>query len=105
MRRGSGDPRSHTHTLQPRIHRLTLKRQHPKHTLMHAPQRLALHKSLERLVAQGKLAKGERTLLFDAAPAQHQKEAFARLSRVCPDRKSTRLNSSHVRISYAVFCL
>src|SRR5438874_10720029 len=27
-------------------------------------------------------------------------------SRVCPgDRKSTRLNSSHVEISYAVFCL
>src|SRR5690554_7679827 len=24
---------------------------------------------------------------------------------VYPDRKSTRLNSSHVRISYAVFCL
>src|SRR5690554_7403980 len=24
---------------------------------------------------------------------------------VCQDRKSTRLNSSHVRISYAVFCL
>src|SRR5690554_7772015 len=23
----------------------------------------------------------------------------------CADRKSTRLNSSHVRISYAVFCL
>src|SRR5690625_5796300 len=23
----------------------------------------------------------------------------------CPDRKSTRLNSSHVAISYAVFCL
>src|SRR5436305_11522630 len=33
-----------------------------------------------------------------------------RLRRDCPkhrslDRKSTRLNSSHVRISYAVFCL
>src|SRR5690554_7287809 len=33
------------------------------------------------------------------------------LKKVCscmfwkPDRKSTRLNSSHVRISYAVFCL
>src|SRR3989442_5605714 len=27
------------------------------------------------------------------------------LSRVAQDRKSTRLNSSHVRISYAVFCL
>src|SRR3989442_7505469 len=26
-------------------------------------------------------------------------------SPVLPDRKSTRLNSSHVRISYAVFCL
>src|SRR6266699_2295324 len=26
-------------------------------------------------------------------------------SRSMPDRKSTRLNSSHVRISYAVFCL
>src|SRR3989442_4124881 len=28
-----------------------------------------------------------------------------RHSRRRPDRKSTRLNSSHVRISYAVFCL
>src|SRR5690349_22730288 len=26
-------------------------------------------------------------------------------SRLVPDRKSTRLNSSHVEISYAVFCL
>src|SRR5690349_22594987 len=26
-------------------------------------------------------------------------------SRHCSDRKSTRLNSSHVEISYAVFCL
>src|SRR5690606_39761427 len=29
-----------------------------------------------------------------------------RISAICPrDRKSTRLNSSHVKISYAVFCL
>src|SRR5690554_7268698 len=28
-----------------------------------------------------------------------------RLPRLSRDRKSTRLNSSHVRISYAVFCL
>src|SRR3989442_10219052 len=28
-----------------------------------------------------------------------------RLEQPCRDRKSTRLNSSHVRISYAVFCL
>src|SRR5690349_23660844 len=26
-------------------------------------------------------------------------------ARICTDRKSTRLNSSHVEISYAVFCL
>src|SRR3712207_8074955 len=29
----------------------------------------------------------------------------ARLSKVRQDRKSTRLNSSHANISYAVFCL
>src|SRR6266496_5987028 len=29
----------------------------------------------------------------------------ARFVREFPDRKSTRLNSSHVEISYAVFCL
>src|SRR6202453_4230768 len=29
----------------------------------------------------------------------------ATTTSVCPDRKSTRLNSSHLRISYAVFCL
>src|SRR5690349_22845444 len=28
-----------------------------------------------------------------------------RIGRPSPDRKSTRLNSSHVEISYAVFCL
>src|SRR3989442_10812481 len=36
--------------------------------------------------------------------------AFCTISMIrrfawCGDRKSTRLNSSHVRISYAVFCL
>src|SRR5436309_4440905 len=29
----------------------------------------------------------------------------SRYDRSIPDRKSTRLNSSHVKISYAVFCL
>src|SRR5207302_10547268 len=32
-------------------------------------------------------------------------ELAARDGRHAPDRKSTRLNSSHVKISYAVFCL
>src|SRR5690606_40327645 len=34
--------------------------------------------------------------------ARHRQRALAVLRR---DRKSTRLNSSHVKISYAVFCL
>src|SRR5690606_41267257 len=38
--------------------------------------------------------------------AQHANEDFLRLLHVLvEDRKSTRLNSSHVKISYAVFCL
>src|SRR5690554_7210099 len=34
-----------------------------------------------------------------------QRESVQRRGGVREDRKSTRLNSSHVRISYAVFCL
>src|SRR5690606_41212414 len=37
----------------------------------------------------------------DAARAEADNE----IARLCEDRKSTRLNSSHVKISYAVFCL
>src|SRR5205814_10464676 len=34
-----------------------------------------------------------------------QVDQMAQLERIDPDRKSTRLNSSHLGISYAVFCL
>src|SRR5438874_7028939 len=37
-------------------------------------------------------------------PAAARRDAHAR-SHAAKDRKSTRLNSSHVEISYAVFCL
>src|SRR5207249_10048818 len=45
-----------------------------------------------------------------ACPASGGIDAFTRqiagnLMHRCQDRKSTRLNSSHVSISYAVFCL
>src|SRR6202522_3079944 len=33
------------------------------------------------------------------------KRVYSGLTQRKPDRKSTRLNSSHLRISYAVFCL
>src|SRR5690349_23180400 len=38
--------------------------------------------------------------------AHHQENfLYTRFEEICEDRKSTRLNSSHVEISYAVFCL
>src|SRR5690606_40718552 len=37
--------------------------------------------------------------------AQAGREASVHRRAECTDRKSTRLNSSHVKISYAVFCL
>src|SRR5436305_10644873 len=38
-------------------------------------------------------------------PGSRNRASFCRLRPTSTDRKSTRLNSSHVRISYAVFCL
>src|SRR5690606_40679507 len=52
--------------------------------------------------AGGDLVLAEDQLLGDAAAVQRAK---LRLDRGAVDRKSTRLNSSHVKISYAVFCL
>src|SRR5690242_21701420 len=44
---------------------------------------------------------------FQHAPGQLRQLELARrqVDRGQPDRKSTRLNSSHMSISYAVFCL
>src|SRR5690554_7605419 len=43
----------------------------------------------------------------EAVKAEYKKRLVAEYFKLVlvPDRKSTRLNSSHVRISYAVFCL
>src|SRR5256885_12518708 len=40
-----------------------------------------------------------------SAPSRTRTSTPARQSEDFPDRKSTRLNSSHLVISYAVFCL
>src|SRR5690625_6182384 len=37
--------------------------------------------------------------------ADEVREVYDRIMEISEDRKSTRLNSSHVAISYAVFCL
>src|SRR3989475_7335230 len=48
-----------------------------------------------------------RTPLIISGPADESTELYYKLDRIIPrlDRKSTRLNSSHSQISYAVFCL
>src|SRR6266498_4770262 len=42
---------------------------------------------------------------FATAAFQSDPDPLRRIEGYIEDRKSTRLNSSHVRISYAVFCL
>src|SRR3989442_5328926 len=57
-----------------------------------------LFRSLQGHYGPNNLSEGKALTLYDTGVAYS-----------CPtsvgDRKSTRLNSSHVRISYAVFCL
>src|SRR5436305_5256865 len=43
--------------------------------------------------------------LYDPDEPEQESPAIAGAEAAIQDRKSTRLNSSHVRISYAVFCL
>src|SRR5690242_21175440 len=48
---------------------------------------------------------GDRAAQRGGEPARGRRGAGARGDRLPRDRKSTRLNSSHMSISYAVFCL
>src|SRR5205085_8992699 len=75
---------------------------------------LSLHDALPISVAgyQAELAAIDTNLgwaLSATGKASEALEAFSRarmsLERIVADRKSTRLNSSHSQISYAVFCL
>src|SRR3712207_7435797 len=78
---------------------------------------LSLHDALpilgmwmDLLVEQAAEARAEGELSADEDPAQLAWELHAfglglNWDRQLKDRKSTRLNSSHANISYAVFCL
>src|SRR5690606_40452062 len=50
-------------------------------------------------------ASGTRRSTGGFAKATVTTAATGKTARIAIDRKSTRLNSSHVKISYAVFCL
>src|SRR5437868_13105818 len=52
---------------------------------------------------EGDAARGAAVLFGDDAVLRHVHQTPGQIARI--DRKSTRLNSSHVSISYAVFCL
>src|SRR5436309_10209750 len=60
---------------------------------------------LERLVALGAAQATGLPEVLEGAAAGGAAQAVRRRGEQARDRKSTRLNSSHVKISYAVFCL
>src|SRR5207253_11490557 len=82
----------------------------PYTTLFRSQQTVALKERAEQLAQREdalrrhveRLKEGGQTL---AAERKAHFEAKARWESERRDRKSTRLNSSHVAISYAVFCL
>src|SRR5256885_3206914 len=71
----------------------TLFRSRAKHAQLVDQARAALDRDLAQLAAEAEVVE-------PALPP-----AYARSSAGSTDRKSTRLNSSHLVISYAVFCL
>src|SRR5690606_20775934 len=84
--------------------------------LADAAQALPMTRGIQHITRPTKgaaLALRARILLFAASPLYNGKApadvAAALVDKqgnpLLPDRKSTRLNSSHVKISYAVFCL
>src|SRR5690606_39528867 len=68
------------------------------------PERHGLDRSYPTLFDQFQHG-GEREGLRGPISRAHEREEQALQPCAHTDRKSTRLNSSHVKISYAVFCL
>src|SRR3712207_8517010 len=62
-------------------------------------------KGMVRCGRVGVVAAGGTSLVMAMAGLRMPLESFPLQALVSEDRKSTRLNSSHANISYAVFCL
>src|SRR5207302_5309897 len=85
----------------------TLFRSRPIRDAHHAVARMGLRARrayLARLRVDVALRERERDRHLDPGAGEQRAERAEGL-RLRVDRKSTRLNSSHVKISYAVFCL
>src|SRR2546430_4454472 len=85
----------------------TLFRSQRRDLRKYQPVRFDVRREIERFVEtlHAPLAVGVGSVLLgDAGDRQNQIGQLRRL-RQEQDRKSTRLNSSHSQISYAVFCL
>src|SRR5690606_42073173 len=100
-----------------------------RHTPPYHPYTLSLHDALPIYPAAGRIAVNRCEDQLEKAPSLEvekisKRDSYSAISAPCPpaktglylpmtqpchvwsrDRKSTRLNSSHVKISYAVFCL
>src|ERR1039458_10736051 len=97
-----------------RLHCAQITEEHKSHMLPHIPTKPVLITFLYSFFFFNDTATTEiYTLsLHDALPISLlapgcvcETPTPANRSQILPDRKSTRLNSSHLGISYAVFCL
>src|SRR3712207_8535209 len=76
----------------------------PYTTLFRSGDLLELQRALERHRVHRAAAEEEEVTRVHVV-ARHALHLGLALERLLEDRKSTRLNSSHANISYAVFCL
>src|SRR5689334_14968224 len=99
-RKNAGRAAPHTHRALHRVsrHRRAL-------VWRRAAVGLSHHGGGAPLADAGGLRRDYRPLPVPAGPEHRQRFHRAGQALVRPDRKSTRLNSSHSSISYAVFCL
>src|ERR1039457_6815583 len=74
-----------------------------KHPATHGGAHIATSKGL--IAESGPRASAAKAIVDVSSIALGSSTNTARRSRAMSDRKSTRLNSSHLVISYAVFCL
>src|SRR5690606_40388096 len=93
-----------------RAHRAFPTRRSSDLVLYRDPHLAVVDKPAGLMAHASALARGERDFLADRLREQFGGPVYMvhRLDRAtsgCLDRKSTRLNSSHVKTSYAVFCL